>query len=103
MDNKEKSEINTSVVVQNNKICIILLKVASLFVLAVSVFLKVQMPNISARIGNAIGSAMGAYIVFMVLTYLPLLLIKNIELRQKISVILIFIISLIYAVCRYFM
>ncbi len=86
----------------NNKKYYILLKICTLIILAVSEFFNVKMPNQSAQIGYAIGSALGKYIIFMILTYLPLLLIKNKDLRQKVSAIVIFVISLIYACVCYF-
>ena len=42
-------------------------------------------------------SAFGTYIVLMLLTSLPLMLVKNKDKRRKVSVILIFVLSLIYS------
>ena len=77
---------------------IIGMKILTLIMLAFAAYYHTSLPREAARIGNAIGSAFGIYIVLMLLTYLPLLLIKDKNKRREVSAIIIFALSLIYVI-----
>ena len=94
---KETKADNNKNLQADNKF-IIEMKILTLIMLSFSAYYHTSLPRLAARIGNAIGSALGIYIVLMLLTYLPLLLIKNKNKRREVSAILIFAISLIYSV-----
>ena len=94
---KETKADNNKNLQADNKF-IIEMKILTLIMLSFSAYYHTSLPRLAARIGNAIGSALGIYSVLMLLTYLPLLLIKNKNKRREVSAILIFAISLIYSV-----
>ena len=94
---KETKTDNNKNLQADNKF-IIGMKILTLIMLSFSAYSHTYLPRLAARIGNAIGSALGIYIILMLLTYLPLLLIKNKNKRREVSAILIFAISLIYSV-----
>ena len=94
---KETKTDNNKNLQADNKF-IIEMKILTLIMLSFSAYYHTYLPRLAARIGNAIGLALGIYIILMLLTYLPLLLIKNKNKRREVSAILIFVISLIYSV-----
>lgn len=94
---KEIKKDNKQDLQADNKF-IIGMKILTLIMLAFASYYHTSLPREAARIGNAIGSAFGIYIVLMLLTYLPLLLIKNKDKRREVSAIIIFALSLIYAI-----
>lgn len=94
---KETKTDNKNELQADNKF-IIEMKILTLIMLSFSAYYHYYLPREAARIGNAIGSALGIYIVLMLLTYFPLLLIKNKDKRREVSAILIFVLSLICSV-----